>query len=59
LKMLASRPKDLEDVAALIRAAPKGLRTQLVIERLAEIERALDVSDLRPRFEAIAAQNLR
>jgi hypothetical protein len=55
LKMLASRPKDLEDVAALVRAAPDGLSRTAVIDRLREFERALDVSDLVQRFESITA----
>lgn len=59
LKMLAARPKDLEDVAALVRAGAKQLDPSLVIERLRELERALDVSDLVPRFAAIVAQNQR
>ncbi len=50
LKTLAGRPKDLEDVSGLLRAAPPGLDPATVVSRLAELERALDVSDLVPLF---------
>lgn len=53
LKVLAGRAKDLEDVAGLLRAAPKGIDPKQVLERLSEVERALDVSDLVPRLRAL------
>jgi len=53
LKIIASRSKDLEDVAALLRAAPAGLDSDLVEQRLSEFERAIDASDLVARFREI------
>lgn len=50
LKTLAGRPKDLEDVCGILRAAPPGLDPDTVVSRLTALEHALDVSDLVPLF---------
>lgn len=49
-KLLAGRPKDLEDVRELIAIAGADLDFAHVEALLAELERALGQSDLRPRL---------
>jgi hypothetical protein len=49
MKLLAGRPKDLEDVAAL--AAGSGLDLGYLRATLRELERAIDRSDLLPLLE--------
>lgn len=54
LKVLAGRPKDLEDVRGLIRIAE--LDHGRVEETLALLEEALDQSDLRPVYDRLRAE---
>jgi hypothetical protein len=49
-KLLAGRPKDIEDVRELIAIAGDNLDFAHVEALLAELERALGQSDLRPRL---------
>jgi predicted nucleotidyltransferase len=58
MKVLAGRPKDLEDVVAVLSAQP-ALEVSRVRELLAMLERALDQSDLLPAFEAAFARACR
>jgi hypothetical protein len=51
-KILAGRPKDLEDVRGIILAQGDALDVARVRRRLRQIEQALDQSDLAPLFEA-------
>jgi hypothetical protein len=51
-KILAGRPKDLEDVRGIVLAQGDGLDVARVRRRLRQIEQALDQSDLTPLFEA-------
>lgn len=51
MKVLAGRPKDLEDVVALLRVRADQIDFELVGETLSMIEGALDQSDLTPAFE--------
>jgi hypothetical protein len=51
-KVLAGRPKDLEDVRGIILAQGDALDVTRVRRRLRQIEQALDQSDLAPLFEA-------
>jgi len=46
MKILAARPKDIEDVRGLLRVAPKGLDLDDVRAQLRELEGLLDQSDL-------------
>jgi hypothetical protein len=57
LKILASRPKDLEDVRGLIRIAQLDHAT--VEATLAELEAMLDQSDLRPAYARLRAEATR
>ena len=52
MKVLAGRPKDLDDVRAIVRVKA-DLDVPLVRETLALLERALDQSDLLPIFDGI------
>lgn len=54
LKVLASRPKDLEDVRGMLRIAE--LDHALVERTLAELEAMLDQSDLRPVYARLRAE---
>jgi hypothetical protein len=54
LKILAGRPKDLEDVRGLIRIA--ALDHEKVESTLAELESMLDQSDLRPVYARLRAE---
>lgn len=51
MKILASRPKDMEDVVAILRARAEALDIDLVRSTLALLEQALDQSDLMPELE--------
>jgi hypothetical protein len=51
MKLLAGRPKDLEDVAAL--ATGSGLDLGYLRATLGELERAIDRSDLLPLLEGV------
>ena len=52
MKVLAGRGKDEDDVVAIL-AAQRKLKLEQVRETLGMLERALDQSDLRPRFEVL------
>jgi hypothetical protein len=52
MKVLAGRPKDVDDIRAII-TAKRDLDVARVRETLALLESALDQSDLTPVFEAI------
>jgi hypothetical protein len=52
MKILAGRPKDLEDVVAVLAAQGQVMNLQLVRETLGHLESALGQSDLTPAFEA-------
>jgi hypothetical protein len=52
MKILAGRPKDLEDVRGIV-VARRDLNLSQVRETLTMLEGALDQSDLTPLFEAI------
>ena len=54
LKVLASRPKDLEDIRGMLRIAE--LDHGLVERTLAELEAMLDQSDLRPVYARLCAE---
>lgn len=56
MKVLSARPKDIEDVAAILRAAPDGLDLDAVRAMLAELEALLGQSDLLPVFDATLAR---
>lgn len=51
-KILAGRPKDLDDVRGVILAQGGNLDVTRIRDRLRQIEAALDQSDLSPVFEA-------
>ena len=51
-KVLAGRPKDLEDVRGVVLTQGDDLDVAAVRMRLRQIEQALDQSDLLPAFEA-------
>jgi hypothetical protein len=59
MKILAGRPKDLEDVAAIVAAADDRLDLDLVRETLAMLEEALSQRDLLPRLAAVLSQSRR
>lgn len=56
MKVLAGRPRDLDDVIAVLRAQGDGLDTTSVREALQELERALDRRDLLAAFDRAAAR---
>ena len=53
MKILAGRPKDLEDALAIL-VANRGLDTVLPRDTLRLLEQALDRSDLVSAFEELA-----
>ncbi len=53
MKVLAGRPKDIEDATAVVAAAGEQLALDQVRETLKEIETALDRADLVEALEAI------
>ena len=58
LKVLAARPKDLDDVAALLRVQADLIDDARVRQVLTMLEEALGQSDLVPEFERLRAQAL-
>jgi hypothetical protein len=52
MKVLAGRPKDMEDVAAVLAAQGPAFERARTIELLSLLEEALDQRDLLPAFEA-------
>jgi hypothetical protein len=51
MKILAERPKDIEDVVAILAAHPDDLDLDLVRSTLRLLEEALGQSDLMPALE--------
>lgn len=51
MKVLAGRPKDIDDIVAILRARVGDLDLDLVRSTLSLLEQALDQSDLMPLFE--------
>lgn len=56
MKLLAGRPKDVEDVSAIVAAYGDGLDTEYIERTLALLEDALAQNDLRPTFRQILAR---
>jgi hypothetical protein len=56
LKVLAARPKDLDDVTALLRVQGERIDDARVRHVLAMLEEALGQSDLVPEFERLRAR---
>jgi uncharacterized nucleotidyltransferase DUF6036 len=56
MKILAGRPKDIEDVVGILRAAPEGLDESAIRSVLTELETMLGQSDLVPVFDAARAR---
>ena len=52
-KILASRPKDLEDAAGILRARRGSLDLSLVRSLVADLEEALGQSDLVPMLDRL------
>lgn len=52
MKILAARPKDLDDVVALLRLRPPSLDVAETRALLAELEAALDQADLIPALDS-------
>jgi hypothetical protein len=59
MKILAGRPKDIEDATAILGAQGKRLDLALIRATLALLERALDQSDLLPRLEDLVERVLK
>ncbi len=55
MKILAGRPKDIEDVKAIVAAQGAGLNVAGIRETLQLVEEALGQSDLLPAFETVLA----
>ena len=55
-KVLAGRPKDLDDVHGVLCERLTSLDVDIVRETLAIVEQALGQSDLQPTFEALLAR---
>jgi hypothetical protein len=53
MKILAGRPKDLEDAAAIVAAMAKKFERRRAFETLRLLEQALDRSDLVPELERL------
>ena len=56
VKILAGRPKDQEDVIAIVAAYGDAFDERAVRETLGQLEQALAQSDLIPAFEAALAR---
>jgi hypothetical protein len=56
MKILAMRPKDLQDVAAILAAQGERLDEKLIRSTLALLEQALGQSDLVPELERLLAR---
>ena len=54
MKILAGRPRDMEDVASVVRAR-RDLDVEAIRRILRLLERALDRADLVPELERIIA----
>jgi len=55
-KILAGRPKDIEDAASVVRTHSSRLDVELIRTTLSLLERALDRSDLLPELERVLGQ---
>ena len=53
MKILAGRPKDLDDVRAIVAAYGEGLDVTYIDQMLNLLEQALAQSDLRPLFRQV------
>jgi len=53
MKLLAGRPKDLDDAAVIVRTRGGELRIETIRETLRTLEQALDRSDLVPALERL------
>ena len=53
MKILAGRPKDLDDVVAILAACETTIRIELIRDTLRLLEQALDQNDLVPAFELL------
>ena len=58
-KILASRPKDLEDAAGVLRSRRGSLDLSAVRSLLCQLEEALGQSDLLPALERLIAEGVR
>jgi hypothetical protein len=56
LKLLAGRPKDIEDVETLVRSRPSGLSLPEARRRVAELGAALDDSSMLATFDRIVGK---
>ncbi|MCB9708134.1 MAG: nucleotidyl transferase AbiEii/AbiGii toxin family protein [Myxococcales bacterium] len=56
MKLLAGRPKDIDDVAAIIAAQESRIDVALIRDTLRILEQALDQTDLMPQLERILKQ---
>ena len=59
MKILASRPKDLDDAASMLRARSAEIDLDQVCQTLRLLEQALSQSDLIPRLEQILQRTKR
>jgi hypothetical protein len=59
MKLLAGRPKDVEDVVAIAAAQGERLDIAYIRQTLRELEQALSQSDLVPAFEQALARSRR
>jgi hypothetical protein len=59
MKLLAARPRDIEDVLSVLRALGKGLDVPLVTATLKLLEEALAQSDLQPLFARLRSEAAR
>lgn len=59
MKVLADRPRDREDILAILRAAGRSLDVASIDETLRMVEEALGQSDLRPTFERLERESRR
>ncbi len=55
MKLIAGRPKDLDDIAAVLAAHPRDLDLTLVKDTVRMVEEALGQSDLSPLFDRALA----
>ena len=56
MKILAGRPKDIDDAVAILAAREDAIRIELIRDTLRLLEEALAQSDLLPAFEQARQQ---